>query len=93
MSNKIYRCLPSIDKVGIEFNKDIINVYFPLGYDIPHLIDEKAQLIEEKKAILDVIKTVSLCKNNGEVYRYNYKREMTWMFFRPILRKERNGRY
>ncbi len=72
MSNKIYRCLPSIDKVGIEFNKDIINVYFPLGYDIPHLIDEKAQLIEEKKAILDVIKTVSLCKNNGEVYRYNY---------------------
>ena len=72
MSNKIYRCLPSNDKVGIEFEKDIINVFFPLGYDIPKSNEREKQTIEEKKAIIDVIKTVSICKNNGDQYKYNY---------------------
>lgn len=69
---KIYNCLASVDKVGIEFWKDTINIYFPLGYDIPHFEDEKKQAIEEKKSILDVLKTISLCRNNGESYKYNY---------------------
>ena len=72
MNKKIYKCLPSEDKVGIEFIKDSINIFFPLGYDIPHYDDEKIQKIEEKKAILDLMKTISLCKNNGENYKYNY---------------------
>ena len=72
MNKKIYKCLPSIDKVGIEFTKDFINIYFPLGYDIPNYNDKIIQEKEEKKAILDIIKTISLCKNNGENYKYNY---------------------
>lgn len=72
MSEKIYRCLQSKDSVGIEFEKDIINVYFPLGYDIPKLSDSREQRKQEKKAILDIIKTISLCKNNESEYKYNH---------------------
>jgi len=71
-NSKIYRCLPSNDKVGIEFNKNIINIYFPLGYDIPKYENEEIQSVEEKKAIFDIINTVILCKNCEDQYNYNY---------------------
>lgn len=68
MNSRIFKCLPSTNKVGVEFNKDIINIYFPAGYDIPKESNE----IVQKSSILDILKTISLCKNNGEGYEYNY---------------------
>lgn len=68
-NQKMYKCLHSTNSVGIEFKKDIINIYFPLGYKIPDCNNE----IEEKKAILDLIRTISLCKNNGEREEYNFE--------------------
>ncbi len=67
-SNKLYRCLSSNNSVGVEFKENIINVYFPLGYNLDDLKSET----EEKRAILDLLKTISICKNNGESEEYDY---------------------
>lgn len=67
-NQKMYRCLHSTSSVGIEFKENIINVYFPLGYKIPDNNNET----EEKKSILDLIRTISLCKNNDEYEEYDF---------------------
>ena len=72
--NKIYNCLPSKDKVGIEFGNNVINIYFPLGYDIPKYDDNHKQEIEERKSILDLLKTISLCKNKNTSNKYQRRR-------------------
>lgn len=66
-SDKLYECLPSKnDLVGVEFTKDIPNIYFPLGYRIPS--DEGEKL----KSILDILQTLSLCKEDGSFENYDY---------------------
>lgn len=65
---KLYRFLESDNSVGVEFTDDIINIYFPLGYDISSLTDD----ISEKKAILDLLRTISLCKNNNTYEEFNF---------------------
>lgn len=67
-NKKIYQCLSSTDLVGVEFSENIINIYFPLGYRIPK--DE----LQEKKAVLDLLKTLSLCKNIDEQNPYSFNR-------------------
>ncbi len=69
MSDKLYRCLPSNNNmVGIEFTKEKVNIYFPIGYNIDGIKDTP----KEKEAILQIIRTISLCKNNDTNYEYDY---------------------
>ena len=69
MSDKLYRCIPSQNNlVGVEFTNEKINVYFPLGYDIDGFENDDI----EKSEILNVIRTVSLCKNNDTDCDYDY---------------------
>lgn len=71
MSDKLYRCLPSENNlVGVEFTKEKINIYFPIGYNI----EEIRNTPRETEAILQIIRTVSLCKSivNNYDYDYNY---------------------
>lgn len=62
--SKKWKCLSSLENknnyVGIDFKQDEINIYFPLGYQIPNSIDK------QKNSILELLKTISLCREIDE---------------------------
>ncbi len=61
-SNKAWHCKSCLEddynRVGIKFSEDGIDIYFPLGYDIP--LDTEVNL--QRKAVIDLLFTLSLTK-------------------------------
>lgn len=63
---KIWRCKSCLEeefeRVGIKFTNESIDIYFPLGYNIPD--DKQTNL--QRKAVIDLLSTMSLAKVTDE---------------------------
>lgn len=65
MNKKRWCCKSSLEddlnRVGIEFKDESINIYFPHGYRIPNDVNQ------QRESVIDLLNTMSLTKDNEEV--------------------------